>query len=156
MEKDTSPFGDVLSLIKTESLSRPLTSLDQDQQELVLALLRQWLSFKQEQQLTPLLVKSAIQYADYTADAPAKPSKTSRLISQFQLVVEEAQALLSDEAKAQAAPSFDLIDSFLASLSDSKRVDVDKMRVVDWHLCIGCGLGPENWTGGKVSSAVNP
>ena len=144
VEKDTSPFGDVLSLIKTESLIRPLTSLDQDQQELVLALLRQWLSFKQEQQLTPLLVKSAIQYANYTADAAAKPSKTSRLISQFQLVVQEAQALLSDEAKAQAAPSFDLLDSFMASFSNSRRVDVDKMRVFEWHLSKGCSIGFQN------------
>jgi protein gp37 len=144
VEKDTSPFGDVLSLIKTGSLSRPLTSLDQDQQELVLALLRQWLSFKQEQQLSPLLVKSAIQYANYTADEAAKPSKTSRLISQFQLVVEEAQALLSGEAKAQAAPSFDLLDSFMASFSNSRRVDVDKMRVFEWHLSKGCSIGFQN------------
>ena len=144
LEKDTSPFRDVLSLIETESVTRPLTSLDQNQQELVLALLRQWLSFKQEQQLSPLLVKSAIQYANYTPDAPAKTSKTSRLITQFREVVEEAQALLSDEAKAQAAPAFDLLESFLALMSDSRATDVAKMKGVDWNLSIGCSIGVEN------------
>ncbi len=126
----------VVSLIKSESLARPLTRLSESDLGKVYATLSQWVKWKEKQELSSQTVRAAIAYH---ADVPGpKASKLSADVEAIRVEIKSLKGLIDKANTKSAEGSFGKIEGVLSRLVDVKRSTGISWAEHTWNPIVGC------------------
>ena len=133
---ENSKYKDIVSLIKSESMARPLTTLSESDLEKVYATLSQWVEWKDTRELSSHTIRAAIAY--HAAAPGPKPSKLSADVEAIRAEIESIKGFIDKTNTKLAEKSFVTIEGALSRLVDVKRSTGISWTEHTWNPIVGC------------------
>jgi len=133
-----SEHKDVVAMIKSEAMARPLSKLKDAELEQVYSTIAQWMAWKNATTLSSKMISAAIAY--HADAAGPKSSKLSKQVESIRAEVETIKGVLDKESIKSAKKSFDAIEVVLGNLVDVKRSTGISWTDHTWNPIVGCKL----------------
>lgn len=137
-QANVSPHGDIIKLITSEAIARPLLSVTDTQRGEVFVILRKWLTWSKEEALTPRVVKAAVTCAFPPRAPDVSTNEDLPLLNTMRNVVRDAKKLIANDAQQATAEAFALIEDKIKELETPRSTTGLDRTDHTWNSIVGC------------------
>ncbi len=137
-QNELCPIGSIVSRMHTESHYRPLASLTLEQQDEVVALVKSWVEWGDDKQVTPKMVEAAKAFLHPPADGKPTDEKKNALVEKIEAAAKKMKATLPADAPKGTAKLFDAFIKKVSALENPRRSSGIDWTDATWNPLQGC------------------
>ena len=138
LREEASPQGDTIKLLDSEAHYRPLSQLDDEEQNAVIDLIGKWVKWSGQKKVTPGMVESAVAVLHPAAEATPPKATKNALVAKFEAAVDEIKQKLPADASKEVRQLIDQLKKKTAALDNpTRRTGIDWTDST-WNPLQGC------------------